>query len=385
MDQADASAPGETYAIDAFVCHAAEDAVAVEHLCQVLASEGRRICRYAPDGSPAPDERARVEAELRESRRVLGFISAHWRRSWWDTDGAELLSDQHDRGVRLLPLLVDGLDPSDVPHAFQERPGIRLDVQADASVPDDQARAVSAVVCADHGTDQSTVLRLHRWFDGDEQALEQLLSDNLMWMQVYVRKHLNARLRRRFDSMDVVQDGAMRILRYNPRHPPANKAQMRALFKKALLDALRDKIDHLTANRRNIDREESIASPLASGDRPVGPSSEDRPDEMADKLEQREWVKLALQFLDPLDRAIILRRDYHKEQFETIAESLGLASPDAARMRYNRALPKLAFKIRELRRHRRDRDAEDGPVDGPVDGPANGAADGPDTTESERG
>ncbi|WP_419192351.1 sigma-70 family RNA polymerase sigma factor [Engelhardtia mirabilis] len=344
----------DAFEYDAFVCFAREDEAAVERLCAILSDEGRQILRFAADDAPTPEAIEKLSAELAGSRRVLGFLTQAWRQSWWSTGGDALLLGQAERGMRLIPLLIDGLPVEDVPVAFSERPGIRIEVRDDGSLPDEQTRAVCAVVCADHGTDQSTVLRLHRWFDGDDDALEQLLSDNLAWMQTYVRKHLNARLRRRFDSMDVVQEGAMRILRYNPRHPPANKAQMRALFKKALLDALRDKIDHLTANRRNIDREESIISPLASGDRPVGPSSEDRPDELADKQEQREWVKLALQFLDPVDRAIILRRDYHKEPFEEISESLGLASPDAARMRYNRALPKLACKIRELRRYQQE-------------------------------
>jgi hypothetical protein len=121
--------------------------------------------------------------------------------------------------------------------------------------------------------------------------------------------------------------------------------------------ALDDKIDHLQANRRNIDREESILSPAASQDRPVGQSSEDQPDAAAEKQELREWVKLALQFLDPVGGEIILRREYHKEPFDVIAEAVDISSADAASMRYNRALPKLAWKIRELRRHETDGDS----------------------------
>jgi len=319
-----------------------------------LTTSSRSVRRFGTTKAPTRAQLAELTTELNASRRVFGFISEHWGPGWWGRDGEMLLGSQDNRVIRLIPLLINGTLAEQLPNSFSDRPGIKILVAEDGSIDANLVRAVMAVVAADHETDESTVMRLHRWFDGDDSALEELLSDNLPWMQAFVRKHLNARLRRRFDSMDVVQDGAMRILRYNPRHPPASKAQMRALFKKALLDSLRDKIDHLTANRRDIDREESYLSPRGSTDRPLGPSSEDRPDQIAEKSEQREWVKLALQQLDPIDRSIILRREYHKESFDSIAVALELASADATRMRYNRALPKLASKIRELRRVRQE-------------------------------
>ncbi|MEO0649899.1 MAG: sigma-70 family RNA polymerase sigma factor [Planctomycetota bacterium] len=348
---------------DAVITHAASDAEAVRALVRELENDGRRIGRFDEhEAREAPDT---VRSGVGASRRVLGYLSPDYCESWWCGEGAPLLSALDERW-RLVPVIADGFDTGDLPAWFRARPGLPLDRPSDGGFEPSQLSAVLAVVGSDRPSDQSTVVMLHRWFDGDSEAIEQLLGENLAWMQGYVRKHLNPGLRRRFDSMDVVQDGALRILRYNPRHPPANRAQLRALFKKALLDTLRDKIDHIRAGRRSIDREESMAGAVGSDLQPLGRSAEEAPDAAAEKQELREWVKLALQFLDPVDREVILGREYRREPFEVIADELGIASADAARMRYNRALPRLALKIRELRRHETDsrREAADAELDG---------------------
>ena len=45
---------------------------------------------------------------------------------------------------------------------------------------------------------------------------------------------------------------------------------------------------------------------------------------------------------------MVLWREYRGESFQEVAKRLGL-SEDAARMRFNRALPKLAKKLEHLR------------------------------------
>ena len=60
-------------------------------------------------------------------------------------------------------------------------------------------------------------------------------------------------------------------------------------------------------------------------------------------------MRLALELLDPEDRQLIVLRQWDNLEFNEIGEKMGLA-PDAARMRFNRALPKLAMKVQQLQR-----------------------------------
>ena len=73
-----------------------------------------------------------------------------------------------------------------------------------------------------------------------------------------------------------------------------------------------------------------------------------RPSENAQKNERDSFVRLALEFLDPEDRKVILLRQWEEKSFPEIGEELGI-SADSARMRFTRALPRLGSRIVELR------------------------------------
>ena len=72
------------------------------------------------------------------------------------------------------------------------------------------------------------------------------------------------------------------------------------------------------------------------------------PGSAAVKAETRDWLRLALELLEPDDRNVILWREYEQLPFAVVAERLAMAE-DAARMRFARALPKLAKKLKALR------------------------------------
>jgi DNA-directed RNA polymerase specialized sigma24 family protein len=53
--------------------------------------------------------------------------------------------------------------------------------------------------------------------------------------------------------------------------------------------------------------------------------------------------------MEPADRQIIVLRQWDELEFSEIAARMG-GSPDGARMRFQRALPKLALRIQRLQR-----------------------------------
>ena len=64
-------------------------------------------------------------------------------------------------------------------------------------------------------------------------------------------------------------------------------------------------------------------------------------------------MRLALEFLDEEDRRIIVLRRVEERGFKENGEELGI-DPNTARMRLQRALPKLAERITALRRGKLD-------------------------------
>jgi RNA polymerase sigma factor (sigma-70 family) len=63
--------------------------------------------------------------------------------------------------------------------------------------------------------------------------------------------------------------------------------------------------------------------------------------------EEEARIRFALELLDPDDRHLILRREWDGLDFARIGEELSI-SPDAARMRFHRALLRLQQRVGEL-------------------------------------
>ena len=80
------------------------------------------------------------------------------------------------------------------------------------------------------------------------------------------------------------------------------------------------------------------------------PPTGDRPSRAAERSEETAWVRLALQFLEPEDRYLLLASEVEGLDWATIAAELGLASPDAARVRCARLKPRVGVLLLQLRR-----------------------------------
>ncbi len=189
---------------------------------------------------------------------------------------------------------------------------------------------------------------LLRWRNGDSAALEALLREHLPWIERLVRERLGAQLRQRHDTQDIVQAALIEVLRDGPRFVLSDSEHLRALLSRLVENVLRVHVRHAQAERRDVRRE--VAAP--PGDTLVfldrRPADMPTPSQAASADEARAWVRLALEMLDPEDRDVVLWREYQGQSFQEVAQRLSV-SEDAARMRFNRALPKLAKKLEQLR------------------------------------
>ncbi len=186
-----------------------------------------------------------------------------------------------------------------------------------------------------------TVDRLDAWFEGDPEALGRLLEENLGWMQLYVRRELDAGMRKRLDSVDVVQEGVARLLRRGPRYAPRCREEFRALLAKVLQGALGDQRDHARAVKRDVGRERPMPSAGLSRFVPQG-KAQSRPESVLDRRDRKDRILSALAQLPTEDAEVIRLHQLEELPFAEVAERLELPSADAARMRFHRALPRLA-------------------------------------------
>jgi RNA polymerase sigma-70 factor (ECF subfamily) len=187
---------------------------------------------------------------------------------------------------------------------------------------------------------------LQRWHAGDRSALDALLAQHLPWLRGYVKARLGPALRARGETVDFVQEAVVDLLQYAPRFVVEDADCFRGLLARIVENNLRDADDWYGAKRRALSRETMLPGDSALQLDPAA-RSVTRPSEHAQRNESRNWVLLALELLEPEDRKVILLRQWEELSFTEIGERMGIGE-SGARMRFQRALPKLARAVEEL-------------------------------------
>ncbi len=195
-------------------------------------------------------------------------------------------------------------------------------------------------------SDGQTLELLRRWNSGEQAALDALLERHLEWITDYVHGRLGARLRGRAETMDFVQASMLDFLRYGPRFMVSDESAFRGLLARIAENNIRDQDRYLGRRKRDDARERDAGSDSIldlDARRPVT-----RPSEHAQRDEGIALVRVALELLEPQDREVVRLREFEEMSFAEVGERLE-TSEDAARMRFGRALPKLAEKVAQLR------------------------------------
>jgi RNA polymerase sigma factor (sigma-70 family) len=196
------------------------------------------------------------------------------------------------------------------------------------------------------GPDPTPTL-LERWHAGDEEALGRLLELHLPWLHAHVERRLGGLLRQRGETADYLHDAVLDFLRYTPRFQVVDAQHFRRLLARVAENTLRDRNDWFRARRRDLARQASLPteSVLALDPRLQRHTT---PSRVAARTEARDWVRLGLEFLDAEDKKILIAREYDDRSFVEIGAELGL-SANAVRMRWVRALARLAEVLKDLR------------------------------------
>lgn len=183
--------------------------------------------------------------------------------------------------------------------------------------------------------------------EGDADAVNRLLDRHRDAVHRMVQLRLDAKVQRRVDVSDVVQDVLVeanrRLQDYlaNPQQMPFH-LWLRHIAHDRIIDAHRR---HRGSAKRSVDREQPLVA--AAGDqqstfdlvaqlhdRERGPASAVAAQEMS------RLVEAAIAELPDQDCEIVIMRHYEHLSNQEIAQALGLTEP-AASMRYLRAIRKL--------------------------------------------
>lgn len=185
---------------------------------------------------------------------------------------------------------------------------------------------------------------------GDSPALEELIARYYPRVRQIVRMRLGHDLRAHTDSADILQDTFAAAVQAFDRFEMRSESSLIHWLSKIAEHKIKGAADHRNALKRDprgtlpIDADESVDGVARAPEPAAGDSS---PLEHAIGVEDVGILEAAMDALRPPSREVILHHVYEKASWATVAEWMELSGPDAARMRYARAILELTLEVRQ--------------------------------------
>ena len=171
----------------------------------------------------------------------------------------------------------------------------------------------------------------------DSKPVDLLVQNCLPSVQRWAHGKLPRAARGEFDTKDLVQEAALRMLRRSGRFEPRHTQAVHAYMRQTVLNLIRDQA-------RRIARR---GEPLELGDEV--PCHQTGPLDLAMRAQLHTRYLEALRTLRDKERQILVARIEQEQKAKDIADQFGLPSRDAARMAVGRALKRLMRKLDRLK------------------------------------
>lgn len=182
---------------------------------------------------------------------------------------------------------------------------------------------------------------------GSDEALNQLFTRYYPRVQQIVSIRLGRRLRSKMDSGDIMQDTFLSAMKSFDRYEIRTEARFLNWLCTIAEHQIGDAVDHLTAQKRNVDREVALDRPTDSGHVGIDPVASGLiPPDLLSQGEEKAVLVAAMQDLGEEYRELILLRDYMGMSWDDVAAEAECPSADAARMKHGTALVKLAREVK---------------------------------------
>jgi len=179
----------------------------------------------------------------------------------------------------------------------------------------------------------STFDLLERAKSGDRAALDQVFTRYLPALRRWASGRLPYWTRDLMDTDDLVQETVVRAVKRIEHFEVRHEGALQAYLRQAIVNRIRDEVRRTkrspTSTELDENQKDAAASPL----------------ETAIGSEAVERYEAALARLRPEEREAIVARVEMDASYQEMAQTLGKASPDAARMAVSRALIRLAEEM----------------------------------------
>ena len=196
----------------------------------------------------------------------------------------------------------------------------------------------------------STQALLTRMQAGDSESYGALLERHLPWIREQVQRRRRRYVGNAVESMDIVQDVAVRVLRYGPKWSVRNPESWRRLLLRILCNRLKS-LAIYEGRRRALSLDTAHDEDAPVLDLEAGAAQGADAATASVKLDDRvekAWMRLALELVDPKIAELIELRALRQMPYAEIGKLLGI-SADAARQRFDDALPKFFTVVNRLK------------------------------------
>jgi RNA polymerase sigma-70 factor (ECF subfamily) len=178
---------------------------------------------------------------------------------------------------------------------------------------------------------------LERARGGDRDALERLCARYLPRLRRWARGRLRHPARGLLDTDDLAQEAVIDSLKHLPHFDSQRPSSFQAYLRRAIVNKIRNEM-------RRASRTPGF-TPVTGEEPAPGPS----PTDLAAGQELAGRYRVALSRLPEDDQEAIVSRLEMGCTYAEVADLLGKASPDAARMALGRALVRLAQEMKDAR------------------------------------
>jgi RNA polymerase sigma-70 factor (ECF subfamily) len=180
---------------------------------------------------------------------------------------------------------------------------------------------------------------------GDSSAIARLFQSHGSHLHRFVHDNLDPSLNARVSASDVLQDSYLDVQHQIGRYLQQPRVPLHVWLRGVVAQRLmKIRRFHFRAARRSIARERGRGASLADTLAGQIIANDSSPSEQIARRELQHVVRLALSRLRPLDRKIIIWRQFEGWSNSDVAQALGI-TPSAASMRYARALCRLQERI----------------------------------------
>jgi RNA polymerase sigma-70 factor (ECF subfamily) len=172
----------------------------------------------------------------------------------------------------------------------------------------------------------------------DSLSLDTLLERSLPSVERWAHGRLPRAARGQFDTRDLVQEAALRMLKRRGSFAPRHAGAVEAYLRLTVLNIIRDEVRRLNRRPEPVELTEEPACERTG------------PLQFTIREELRARYEKALRELRPKDRRLVVARVEQQRNAKDIAHAFGMCSSGAAGMAINRALGRLMQKLDAPRR-----------------------------------